>query len=260
MQTAADMWGALEAIRPSVQRKCATSNVQPRHPHTSQYHRQHATMAVKRKLNEHDVPEPSSPEISEQSDASDDHEDEAVASPQPAKPIAASKKSKKAATKPIVASFADYDLEPRLLRGIRDLRWSSPTSVQAQCIPLALQGRDLLARSSTGTGKTGAYLLPILHNHLRRKGQTTLVLVPTKELAGQIAKVAKALAAHCGQDIRIHNIASKESDVVTRAKLAEKPEIVIATPAKASANINMGTLEVKDLAHLVVDEGDLVMG
>jgi ATP-dependent RNA helicase DDX56/DBP9 len=235
--------------------------------HTSPSMHPNATMAVKRKLNEHDVPEPSSPEISEQSVASDDHEDEPVASPSTAeaagaasKPIAASKKSKKASPKPITASFADYDLEPRLLRGIRDLRWSSPTSVQAQCIPLALQGRDILARSSTGTGKTGAYLLPILHNHLRRKGQTTLVLVPTKELAGQIAKVAKALAAHCGQDIRIHNIASKESDVVTRAKLAEKPEIVIATPAKASANINMGTLEVKDLAHLVVDEGDLVMG
>jgi ATP-dependent RNA helicase DDX56/DBP9 len=202
-------------------------------------------MAMKRKLNEHDVPEPESPQ-SPSRRASDASQTEPTSTPAP--------------TKDIAASFAEFQLEPRLLRGIRDQRWSSPTAVQSKAIPLALQGRDILARSGTGTGKTGAYLLPILHNTLRRKGKTSLVIVPTKELALQITKVAKALSAHCGQEIRIQNIAGKESEVVTKAKLADNPEIVIATPARASANINTGALAVADLAHLVVDEGDLVMG
>ncbi|KAF1848727.1 DEAD-domain-containing protein [Cucurbitaria berberidis CBS 394.84] len=208
-------------------------------------------MAMKRKLNEHDVPEGQSPQPSERR-ASDASQTE-PASPPKAKP----KASKATAT---VASFADFELEPRLLRGIRDQKWNSPTAVQSRAIPLALQGRDILARSGTGTGKTAAYLLPILHNTLRRKGKTSLVLVPTKELALQITKVAKALSAHVGQEIRIQNIAGKESEVVTKAKLAENPDIVIATPARASANINNGALSVSELAHLVVDEGDLVMG
>ncbi|KAH7378355.1 P-loop containing nucleoside triphosphate hydrolase protein [Pyrenochaeta sp. MPI-SDFR-AT-0127] len=204
---------------------------------------------MKRKLNEHDVPEEESspPSKRRASDAS-----QTVPTSPP--------KSSKAAATEIAASFSEFELEPRLLRGIRDQKWSSPTAVQSHAIPLALQGRDILARSGTGTGKTAAYLLPLLHNTLRRKGKTSLVLVPTKELALQITKVAKALSAHCGQDIRIQNIAGKESEVVTKAKLADKPDIVIATPARASANINNGALAVEDLAHLVVDEGDLVLG
>jgi ATP-dependent RNA helicase DDX56/DBP9 len=200
-------------------------------------------MANKRKLNEHDVPEETSPQPIKRR-ASDASETDEIS-----KPITAP-----------AASFAEFELEPRLLRGIRDQKWSSPTAVQSKAIPLALQGRDILARSGTGTGKTAAYLLPVLHNALRRKGKTSLILVPTKELALQITKVAKALSTHCGQEIRIQNIAGKESEVVTKAKLADNPEIVIATPARASANINNGALSVAELAHLVVDEGDLVMG
>ncbi|KAG9201452.1 ATP-dependent DNA/RNA helicase [Epicoccum nigrum] len=206
-------------------------------------------MANKRKLNEHDVPEETSPQPAKRR-ASDASETEQAITPS---------KPSKANTAP-VASFAEFELEPRLLRGIRDQKWSSPTAVQSKAIPLALQGRDILARSGTGTGKTAAYLLPVLHNALRRKGKTSLILVPTKELALQITKVAKALSTHCGQEIRIQNIAGKESDVVTKAKLADNPEIVIATPARACANINTGALSVAELAHLVVDEGDLVMG
>ncbi|KAJ4392553.1 ATP-dependent DNA/RNA helicase [Didymella pomorum] len=203
-------------------------------------------MANKRKLNEHDVPEETSPQPAKRraSDASEIDEP-----PTPSKPITAP-----------AASFAEFELEPRLLRGIRDQKWSSPTAVQSKAIPLALQGRDILARSGTGTGKTAAYLLPVLHNALRRKGKTSLILVPTKELALQITKVAKALSTHCGQEIRIQNIAGKESEIVTKAKLADNPDIVIATPARANANINNGALSVAELGHLVVDEGDLVMG
>ncbi|KAF2279827.1 ATP-dependent RNA helicase DBP9 [Westerdykella ornata] len=182
--------------------------------------------AMKRKLNEHDVPE---------------------ATEQPPLPD---------------STFASFGLEPRLLRGIRDQKWAAPQPIQSKAIPLALEGKDILGRSGTGTGKTAAYLLPILHNILRRNQRETsaLILTPTKELASQITKVAKSLAAHCGDSIRVQNIAGKESAVVQRAQLAELPDIVVATPARANANMNNGALSLKNLAHLVVDEADLVMG
>jgi ATP-dependent RNA helicase DDX56/DBP9 len=231
------------------------------------------TMA-KRKLNEHDVPEETS---------SDKSQSEPRSSPEPSTPAetatatataptttvtptkkAKNKKKAKAATAavpevPIAASFAELQLEPRLLRAIRDLKWASPTAVQSQAIPLALEGRDILARSGTGTGKTGAYLLPILHKTLQQKGQS-LILAPTRELCLQIATVAKSLAQHCGQEIRVRNIAGKESEVVTKAALADKPEIVVATPARAWTNINSSNLAVSDIRTLVVDEGDLING
>lgn len=138
---------------------------------------------AKRKLNEHDVPEES-----EESDASQIEPSSPPKSSQVTTTKTKTKKKNKTPATPIptVSSFADLQLEPRLLRAIRDLKWASPTAVQAQAIPLALEGRDILARSGTGTGKTAAYLLPILHNTLQRKGQTSLILVPTKELALQV--------------------------------------------------------------------------
>lgn len=139
-------------------------------------------------------------------------------------------------------TFASLDLEPRLLRGIRDQKWNTPTPVQVQSIPLALAGKDIIARSSTGSGKTAAYLLPILHKTIQRKehATTALILVPTNELASQVVKTIQNLSAHCGSDIRTQSIAGKQSDVVQRAKLADLPDIVVATPARAAANINNG--------------------
>ncbi|KAF9736427.1 ATP-dependent DNA/RNA helicase [Paraphaeosphaeria minitans] len=196
----------------------------------------------KRKLNAHDVPEaakPSSPP------APANHEGTQQQSEKPAENL----------------TFASFGLEPRLLQGIQKQKWSAPTTVQEKVIPLALEGKDILARSGTGTGKTAAYLLPILDKILRRTEKrvtSSLILVPTKELALQVSRLAVRLAAFCGQDVRTQNLAGKESDVVQKAKLAEIPDIVVATPARAAANI--GALSLKTLATLVIDEGDLILG
>jgi len=195
-------------------------------------------------LNENDVPEASEP-----------------SSPAPEATTASAKPDEAHNAK--TAAFSSFGLEPRLLRGIREQRWSSPTLVQAKAIPLALEGKDILARSGTGTGKTAAYLLPILDRILRRKDArvtSSLILVPTKELAGQVTKLAQSLTAYCGQDVKVQNLAGKESEVVQKSKLAENPNIVVATPARAAANMNSGALSLKALANLVVDEGDLVLG
>lgn len=193
----------------------------------------------KRKLNAHDVPEAA----------------------EPSSPSATPTKLDNAVEKTEKLDFSSFGLEPRLLQGIRGQKWSAPTTVQEKVIPLALEGKDILARSGTGTGKTAAYLLPILDKILRRTEKrvtSSLILVPTKELALQVSRLAGRLASYCGQDVRIQNLAGKESDVVQRAKLAENPDIVVATPARAAAN--MGSLSLKTLATLVIDEGDLILG
>ncbi|KAF2439211.1 ATP-dependent RNA helicase-like protein dbp9 [Karstenula rhodostoma CBS 690.94] len=196
----------------------------------------------KRKLNVHDVPEASEPSSPS---APIEHEEIQQQSEKPAENF----------------TFSSFGLEPRLLQGIQKQKWSAPTTVQEKVIPLALEGKDILARSGTGTGKTAAYLLPILDKILRRTEKrvtSSLILVPTKELALQVSRLAGRLASYCGQDVRIQNLAGKESDVVQRAKLAELPDIVVATPARAAANI--GALSLKSLATLVIDEGDLILG
>ena len=106
----------------------------------------------------------------------------------------------------IEVTFQSLGLDTRLLQGIAKLGFAHPTAVQAKAVPLALDGKDILARAKTGSGKTAAYLLPILQNVLRRKeggnggdivGPSALLLVPTRELAYQAHKMTEQLAAYC---------------------------------------------------------------
>src|SRR5882762_11244098 len=94
--------------------------------------------------------------------------------------------------------FTSLGLHPDLLKGIRELGFTRPTPIQDQAIPPALEGRDLLACAMTGSGKTAAFLLPILHRLMGKPRGTTraLVLTPTRELAAQIEDHLKQLAVH----------------------------------------------------------------
>ena len=95
-------------------------------------------------------------------------------------------------------SFSSFDLDPALLRSVADMGFSEPTPIQRDGIPHGLAGRDLLACAMTGSGKTAAFLLPIMNRLLAgRRGQTrALVLAPTRELAAQIVEHFDALARH----------------------------------------------------------------
>lgn len=86
-----------------------------------------------------------------------------------------------------------------------------------------------------------------------------LILVPTRELAEQVYKAVEIFASFCAKDIRAVNLTQKVSDAVQRSLLADSPDIVIATPARASLNINTSSLSVESLTHLVIDEADLVL-
>ncbi|TKA25315.1 hypothetical protein B0A50_06219 [Salinomyces thailandicus] len=194
---------------------------------------------MKRKLNEQDVPE-----------AIQDGK-------------ANNKKSKTAAA----PTFADLNLDSRLVQAINSEKFATPTPVQTKAIPLALAGQDVLARAKTGSGKTLAYLLPLLHAILARHASdgkkvartTALILVPTKELATQVTGALKTFTAFCAGGIRFENISRKEDPAVTKARLAEKPDVVVATPGQASKWLDQEALQVDGLRHLVIDEADLVL-
>src|SRR5436189_3105723 len=94
--------------------------------------------------------------------------------------------------------FKALGLHPPLLQAIREMRYTEPTPIQAEAIPAVLAGRDLIATAQTGTGKTAAFLLPVLHQLLGLPGGTTraLVITPTRELAQQIDDVCLGLGYH----------------------------------------------------------------
>ncbi|KAI5362380.1 putative helicase, P-loop containing nucleoside triphosphate hydrolase [Septoria linicola] len=189
---------------------------------------------MKRKLNEHDVPEPAT--------------------------------SKGDAKSPAKSTFASLNLDARLLQSVNKQQFSTPTLVQSKTIPLALARKDVLARAKTGSGKTLAYLLPTIHAVLQRKAGTkntkavtTLILVPTKELATQVTNTVKEVTAFCASEVKCENITKTEDASVTRARLAGLPDIVIATSTRAHQWVNNETLKLDQLQHLIIDEADLVI-
>src|SRR5437899_4678999 len=91
--------------------------------------------------------------------------------------------------------FKTLGLHPALVRAVREMNYAEPTPIQAEAIPAILAGRDLIATAQTGTGKTAAFLLPILHRLLTQpRGPSCLIVTPTRELAQQIETVCRGLA------------------------------------------------------------------
>ncbi|KAG9086168.1 ATP-dependent DNA/RNA helicase [Ceratobasidium sp. UAMH 11750] len=157
-------------------------------------------------------------------------------------------------------------IDSRLLRALADLGFARPTLVQSKAIPLALEGRDILARARTGSGKTAAYCIPLVQKILNSKAtgnaqQATraVILVPTRELSDQVAKHLKGLLAYCDKDVTVANIAGGTSGHVQRMVLAEKPDLIVGTPARLVALLQSKTLSLALLDSLVIDEADLIL-
>ncbi|XP_068012679.1 probable ATP-dependent RNA helicase DDX56 [Melanerpes formicivorus] len=163
--------------------------------------------------------------------------------------------------------FEHMGLDGRLLRAVAELGWASPTAIQAQAIPLALEGRDILARARTGSGKTGAYGLPLLQHLLRIKGSSAvaqavraLVLVPSKELGQQVVRSLRQLAAFCAREVRVADLCAHCGLDAQRPVLMEKPDVVVGTPGRVLAHLNANSLSLRSsLELLVLDEADLLL-
>ncbi|MFV2092357.1 MAG: DEAD/DEAH box helicase [Hyphomicrobiales bacterium] len=162
-----------------------------------------------------------------------------------------------------IPSFAELGLSERLLRAIQDANYQTPTPIQAKAIPLLLSGQDMLGIAQTGTGKTAAFTLPLLHNleqDKRRPGQRrarSLILAPTRELVLQIAQSIKTYGRH----MRMHQ-------TVVIGGVGKRPQIdglrrgvdiVIATPGRLLDLINMGHADLSQTTHLILDEADTML-
>ena len=153
-------------------------------------------------------------------------------------------------------NFEQLSLDPRIIAGTKSAGYTTATPIQEQAIPLVLQGRDLLGTAQTGTGKTAAFMLPILQRLLQgRQGKVrALIVAPTRELAEQIHQTAKVL----GSQTRIRSVAiyggvSKERQV---AALRRGVEIIVACPGRLLDHMGDGNINLDNVEVLVLDEAD----
>ncbi|KAG0165085.1 ATP-dependent DNA/RNA helicase [Apophysomyces sp. BC1034] len=166
-------------------------------------------------------------------------------------------------------TFASFDFDPRLARAIAQLNFTHPTLIQAKAIPLALAGKDILARARTGSGKTAAYTMPIIQKILTSKEASSLdaepsikalILVPTRELAEQVTGHINKLLVYANQAVRVVNLAGQVAPQLQRPMLVEKPDIVVSTPSRALVHLEAQNMVLREsLENLVIDEADLVL-
>ena len=158
-------------------------------------------------------------------------------------------------------TFDDFDFEYELLDGLNAMGFDEPTPIQAQAIPVILDNKDLIACAQTGTGKTAAYLLPILNKIIIAPDEirhlNTLVLAPTRELAIQIDQQIEGLGYFTGvSSIAIYGGGDGAAWSQQRRALADGGNVIIATPGRLIALLQMGEINFKHLQHLILDEAD----
>ncbi|AIQ60666.1 DEAD/DEAH box helicase [Paenibacillus borealis] len=153
------------------------------------------------------------------------------------------------------ASFAAIGIEEDLVARLSEFGITEPSPVQEQTIPLLLEGRDVLAASQTGTGKTLAYLLPLLQGiNPDQKSVQKLVLAPTQELAMQILREAERYGAHRG--IRAMGLIGGAAIKRQIDKLREHPQLVVGTPGRVRELIGLRKLKMHEVTTIVLDEAD----
>ncbi len=157
--------------------------------------------------------------------------------------------------------FADLELHERILKAIETRGFKAPTAVQVEAIPAALEARDLLVCAETGSGKTAAFLLPLLQRLMTESapGSSTraLILVPTRELARQVMKHCTDLMAFT--QLHVGLITGGADLKYQRALLRKNPEIVIATPGRLVEHLSQNSADLSDLEVLVLDEADRML-
>ncbi|WP_432746037.1 DEAD/DEAH box helicase [Methylobacter sp. G7] len=153
-------------------------------------------------------------------------------------------------------SFRDLALIEPVLKALNDVGYETPSPIQAQTIPLLLQGKDVLGQAQTGTGKTAAFALPILSRiDLKQKDPQVLVLAPTRELAIQVAEAFQRYASHL-KGFHVLPIYGGQDYSTQLRQLKRGAHVVVGTPGRVMDHMRKGTLNLKGLSFLVLDEAD----
>ena len=153
-------------------------------------------------------------------------------------------------------TFKDLALSPSTLKAIEEIGYVKPSPIQAEAIPVVLAGKDIIGQAQTGTGKTAAFMLPILEKiDPKNKNVQALVLCPTRELAVQVHEESKKFSRN-NRDVHILSIYGGQSyDPQIRA-LKKGVQIVVGTPGRVMDHMRRGTLKLENLKMLVLDEAD----
>jgi ATP-dependent RNA helicase RhlE len=159
-------------------------------------------------------------------------------------------------------TFQDFNFDSRLLEGLDAMGYSKPTPVQESTIPVIMNGEDIIACAQTGTGKTAAYILPIMNkiHHSQKRHLNTLVIAPTRELALQIDQQVEGFGYFLGiSSIPVYGGGDGNVWDQQRKAMEQGADIIIATPGRLIALLASGKMDFSHLEHLVLDEADRML-
>ena len=169
-------------------------------------------------------------------------------------------KAETAAPVPAVktATFESFNLPPALMTSLKKMGFTSPTPIQEQAIPVAMEGRDVLGTAQTGTGKTGAFAIPIVAKLISSPRGSAIVMLPTRELAVQVIDVVHQLLG-ANSPIKTALLIGGESMPKQFSQLRARPRIIVGTPGRITDHLDRGTLLLHDASLLVLDETDRML-
>lgn len=153
-------------------------------------------------------------------------------------------------------SFDQFGLNDKLVKAVKELGYETPSAIQAETIPIILEGRDIIGQAQTGTGKTAAFALPMLEKiDPKSKKVQALVLTPTRELAIQVAEAIHSYAKHIGR-VRILPVYGGQSIGQQIRHLKSGVQIIVGTPGRVMDHLRRETVDISDLKLMVLDEAD----
>jgi superfamily II DNA/RNA helicase len=157
----------------------------------------------------------------------------------------------------MTTDFTGFGLPAKLLQSLNRMQFTAPTPIQAKAIPLALQGRDLLGSAQTGTGKTGAFGIPLIAGLMEKPEATALIMTPTRELATQVMSALQQMIPV--QDIRTALLIGGEAMPRQFRQLQQRPRLIVGTPGRINDHLQRNSLKLNNVRFLVLDETDRML-
>jgi ATP-dependent RNA helicase DeaD len=158
----------------------------------------------------------------------------------------------------IMENFASFGLPEQLIMALAHLKFDTPTPIQAQVIPPALEGRDILASAQTGTGKTAAFGIPLITKLILSPSGSALVVTPTRELAAQVSVMLRSLLGN-QKTIKTALLIGGDSISKQLQQLRSNPRLIVGTPGRINDHLMRGSLKLHDAHFLVLDETDRML-
>ena len=154
-------------------------------------------------------------------------------------------------------NFLSLKLEETLAESLAKINFKTPTPIQAKAIPVALEGKDILGTAQTGTGKTGAFGIPLVNYLLKTKKDTALVMTPTRELATQVMQTMNSLVGR--GNIRSALLIGGDSMQKQLKQMRRNPRLIVGTPGRINDHLKRHTLKLNNTTFLVLDESDRML-